>query len=163
MFILTNCTYYFVQYFWIYFLIFFFFLLPWYGIYFIYLLIKYNTITSHILITYELSNFCHVLGVVSQTRISGGNRIYDPYPNGVFFSSLKKCAFSLKKNAILCLFLKHVSPSKRVVCFVLKNWHLAIVKGIAFYALNKSWVLIIPCKADDFYLFIGLPDETFEK
>ena len=34
-----------------------------------------------------------------------------------------------------------------------------MVEGIAFYALHKSRVLIVPCKADDFCLFIGLPDE----
>ena len=77
--------------------------------------------------------------------------------NSVFFST-KKCAFFLK-NAILCLFLKNVLPSKRVVCFILNNLHFPMVKGIAFYAPNKSRVLIIPCKADDFCLFVGLPDE----
>ena len=30
-----------------------------------------------------------------------------------------------------------------------------MVEGIAFYALHKSRVLLIPCKADDFCLFIG--------
>ena len=34
-----------------------------------------------------------------------------------------------------------------------------MVEGIAFYALYKSRVLIMPCKADDFCLFIRLPDE----
>ena len=34
-----------------------------------------------------------------------------------------------------------------------------MVEGIAFYALYKSRVLLIPCKADDFCLFIELPDE----
>ena len=34
-----------------------------------------------------------------------------------------------------------------------------MVEGIAFYALYKSTMLIIPGKADDFCLFIGLPDE----
>ena len=34
-----------------------------------------------------------------------------------------------------------------------------MVEGIAFYDLPKSRVLIIPYKADDFCLFIGLPDE----
>ena len=34
-----------------------------------------------------------------------------------------------------------------------------MVEGIAFYALYKSRVLIIPCEADDFCLFIGRPDE----
>ena len=32
-----------------------------------------------------------------------------------------------------------------------------MVEGIAFYALYKSRVLLKPCKADDFCLFIGLP------
>ena len=34
-----------------------------------------------------------------------------------------------------------------------------MVEGIAFYALYKSKVLIIPCEADDICLFIELPDE----
>ena len=77
---------------------------------------------------------------------------------GVFFST-KKCAHYLNKNAILCLILKSVLPSKRVVCFIPNNLHFAMAEGIAFYALYKSRVLIIPCKADDLFLFIGLPDE----
>ena len=68
-----------------------------------------------------------------------------------------------KKNAILCLYLKNVSPSKRVVRFILNNSHLSMVEGIAFYALYKSRVPIIPCKAHDFSLFIGLPDEIYKK
>ena len=40
-----------------------------------------NTITNYILIIYELSNFDHVLGVVSQTRVSDGNRTHDPHTN----------------------------------------------------------------------------------
>ena len=64
-----------------------------------------------------------------------------------------------KKTAISCLFLKNVSPSKRVVYFIPNNLHFPMVEGIAFFALHKSKVLIIPCKADDFCLFIGLPDE----
>ena len=71
----------------------------------------------------------------------------------------KKCALYLKKNAILCLFFKNVSPSKRVVCFILNYLHFPMVEGIAFYALHKSRLLIISCKADGFCLFIGLPDE----
>ena len=53
---------------------------------------------------------------------------------------------------------KNVSPSKWVVCFILNILHLPMEDGIAFYALYKSRVLVIPCKADDFCLFIGLPD-----
>ena len=34
-----------------------------------------------------------------------------------------------------------------------------MVEGIAFYDMYKLRVLIIPCKADDFCLFIELPDE----
>ena len=59
----------------------------------------------------------------------------------------------------MCLFLKYVSPSKRVVCFIVNNSHLPMVEGIAFFAVYKSRVLIIPCKPDDFSLFIELPDE----
>ena len=36
-----------------------------------------------------------------------------------------------------------------------------MVEGIVLYGLYKSRMLIIPCKADDFCLFIGLPDEIF--
>ena len=34
-----------------------------------------------------------------------------------------------------------------------------MVEGIPFYTLYKSRVLIIPCKADDFCLFIRVTDE----
>ena len=34
-----------------------------------------------------------------------------------------------------------------------------MVEGILFYAPYKSRMLIKPCKADDFCLFIGLTDE----
>ena len=81
--------------------------------------------------------------------------MYVCHTNAVFFS-IKKCTFYFK-NAILCLFLKNVSPSKRVTCFILNNAHLSMVEGIAFYALYKSKILIIPCKLDDFHLFKGLP------
>ena len=50
---------------------------------------------------------------------------------GVFFST-SKCAFYLKKNAILCLFLKNVSASKRMVCFILNNSHMPMLKGVDF-------------------------------
>ena len=75
------------------------------------------------------------------------------------FSFLPKNVHFISKNLILCLFLKNVSPSKRVVFFILNNLHFPMVEGIAFYALHKSRVLIIPCKADGFCLFIGLSDE----
>ena len=51
-------------------------------IYFIYLLIT-NTITNYIRIIYELSNFDHLLGVVSQTKVSGGNRTHNPNANSL--------------------------------------------------------------------------------
>ena len=69
------------------------------------------------------------------------------------FSFLPKYVHFISKNAISCLFLKNVSPSKRVICFILYNLHFPMVEGIAFCAL------IVPCKADDVCLFIGLPDE----
>ena len=49
----------------------------------LYLFINYNTITYYILIIHELSNFDHVLSVVSQTRASGGKRSNDPHPNSL--------------------------------------------------------------------------------
>ena len=49
----------------------------------IYLFIYYNIITNYILIIYELSNFDYLLGVMSQTRISGGNRTHDPLANSL--------------------------------------------------------------------------------
>ena len=54
----------------------------------IYLCINYNTITNYILIIYELRNLGHTLGVVSQTRVSGGNRIHDPHVNSLEHYSL---------------------------------------------------------------------------
>ena len=70
----------------------------------------------------------------------------------VFSFLPKNCAFYLqkKKNAILCLFLKNISPSKRVVFSIPNN--SPMVEGIAFYALYKSRVLKLSCKADDFCL-----------
>ena len=67
------------------------------------------------------------------------------YCYGVLFST-KKCI----QKAILRLFLKKISPSKRMVCFILNNLHFPMVEGIVLYALYKSRVLIIPYKTDDF-------------
>ena len=52
-------------------------------IYLFYLFINYNTITNYILIIYKLNNFDYELGVVSQTRVSGGNRTHDPHVNSL--------------------------------------------------------------------------------
>ena len=68
-------------------------------------------------------------------------------------------SFYLKKNAILCFFLKNVSPSKRVLCFILNNSHMPMVEGVAFCAPYKSRILIILYKAVNFWLFIEPPDE----
>ena len=75
------------------------------------------------------------------------------------FSFLPKNLHFISKNAILFLFLKNISPSKRVLCFILNNLQFPMLEGSAFYALYKLTVPIIPCKADDFCLFIGLPNE----
>ena len=77
------------------------------------------------------------------------------------FSFLSKNVHFIKKNAILCLFLKNVSQFKSVVCVILNNFPM--VEGIVFYALYKLRVLIILCKVDDLCLFIGLPDEIEKK
>ena len=47
------------------------------------IIINYNTIINYILITYELSNFDYVLGVVSHTKVSGENLTHDPHANSV--------------------------------------------------------------------------------
>ena len=52
------------------------------GLYF-YLFNNYNTITNYILILYELSIFDQVLGVMSQTRVSGENSTHDPHVNSL--------------------------------------------------------------------------------
>ena len=56
------------------------------------------------------------------------------------------------------LFCRVTLRSERMLCFVLNNLHFSMVEGIAFY---KSRVLIMPFEADDFCLFIRLPDEIF--
>ena len=53
----------------------------------------------------------------------------------IALSDLPKNVHFILKNFILCSFLKHVSPSKRVVCFILNKLHFPMVEGIAFYAL----------------------------
>ena len=51
-----------------------------FSLYFLFILfINYNTITNYIRIIYDLSNFNHVLGVVSQTKASDGNRNHDAH------------------------------------------------------------------------------------
>ena len=75
------------------------------------------------------------------------------------FLFYQKMCILLEKIAILCLFLKNIAASKRVVYFILNNLDFPMVEGIVFYALYKSRVLIIPCKAEHFCLFIGLPNE----
>ena len=69
------------------------------------------------------------------------------------FSFLPKNVHFISENAILYLFLKNITHFKSVVCFILNNLHFPMVEGITFY------VLIITYKADDFCLFMGIPDE----
>ena len=96
-------------------------------------------------------------------KMSNGDLIYVIHSHStealMVFSFLPKNVHFISKNTISCLFLSSVSPSKRVIYFILNNLHFPMVGGIAFYALPKSRVLIIPCKADGFCLFIGLADE----
>ena len=44
---------------------------------------------NYIVFIYEQRNFDHVLGVVSQTTVSGGNRTHDPHP-GLYIQSANK-------------------------------------------------------------------------
>ena len=45
----------------------------------------------------SMSNFDHVLGVVSQTRASGGNRTHDPHVNSLAYYPLSTIR-SLRKS-----------------------------------------------------------------
>ena len=54
-----------------------------FNLFIIYLFINYNTITNYIPIIYELSNFDHMLGVVSQTTDSGGTRTNNLHTNNL--------------------------------------------------------------------------------
>ena len=108
-----------------------------------------------LIIPCKADDFCLLIGLPDE--------ILKKSPGIVFqfmvFSFLPKHVHFISKNSISCLFFKNVSPSKRVICFIRKNLHFPMVEGIAFYALHKSRVLIIPCKANCFCLFIGLPDK----
>ena len=97
-----------------------------------------------------LKMFRPLKGWYIQTPGQTSKRKYKIYFFGVFLSAdfwqklswcflfyqKKKCNL-LKKNAIFCLFLKNVSPSKRLVCFVLNNVHFPMVEDLAFHA-HKS-------------------------
>ena len=48
--------------------------------------INYNTIKNYIQIIYKQGNVNHVLGVVSQPRVSSGNRIHNPHANTLAIS-----------------------------------------------------------------------------
>ena len=74
-------------------------------------------------------------------------RVNEKHESIMVFSFLPNNVVFIKKNAIFCSFLKNVSPSKRVVGFILNNLHLPKVEGIAFHALYKTRVLIMSCKA----------------
>ena len=55
---------------------------------FIYLFNNYNTNPNYTLSIYRLCNFDHVLGVVSQTRVSGGNATHDAHANSLLYYPL---------------------------------------------------------------------------
>ena len=48
-----------------------------------YLLINSNIITNNIRFVYKLSNFAHILSVVSQASVSCSNRTHEPYANSL--------------------------------------------------------------------------------
>ena len=51
-------------------------------------LVLFFVVTNYILFIYVLSNFNHVLGVVSQTRVSDENRSNDPHANSLAYYPL---------------------------------------------------------------------------
>ena len=57
------------------------------------------------------------------------------------FLFYQKMCILLKKNAILCLFLKNISPAAYMgICFIPNNSYLSMVEGIAFVlCINRVW------------------------
>ena len=115
------------------------------------MLLRYDKICPHLIIE-------NIWGITKQSHAVKHLFLFSYQSYRVFFSTKRMCTL-FKKNAILCLFLKNVSPSKSMVCFILNNLPFPMVEDYAFYALYKSRVLIIPSKANDFCLLIGLPDD----
>ena len=68
------------------------------AIYSIYLFINYKTITID-----------HVLGAVSQTRVSGGNRTHDPHANTVFRQAFLLIQYSFICKQYFFLFRQRIS------------------------------------------------------
>ena len=66
-----------------------------------YLFINSNAITDYIQIIYELTNFYNVLGVVSHTSVSDGNRTCDPHAN----SKKKESVFNEFVSCVNLFFL----------------------------------------------------------
>ena len=96
--------------------------------YFIYLFINYNTITNYILILYELSNFDHLLGVVSQTSLwwsKFDNFVIDQRKNVrlQFITKLSKFLYLYdNRNYADYFYLYDVAPIFKyfifIVCFI---------------------------------------------
>ena len=61
------------------------------------------------------------------------------------FLFFQKCAlYFKKKNAILCLFLKNVSPSKRLICFILNNLHFPMVEVFKYNFAKLIKIIKVP-------------------
>ena len=83
-----------------------------------YLFINYNTITNYILIIYELSNIDHLLGVVSQTRVSGGNRTHGPHTNSLAHYPLD---YQGTQQIVFCLQTFLILTANTVITFSIWN------------------------------------------
>ena len=109
--------------------------------------------------TFRISFWC--LAWDSNPGFSSNKRTHYLIDHGDLWCFLfyqKMCTLFQKIQLRVC-FLKMFRPLRGWYEFILNNLHLPMQEGIPFYALYKSRVLIIPCKADGFCLFIGLPDE----
>ena len=91
----------------------------------IYIYVSYNTIANYFLIVYELSNLDHLLGVVSQTKVSGGNRIHYHHANSL-------AHYPIDYQGTLSLIF--------VQSFYIKNHWFRVVKTIYFHSFYYCFI-----------------------
>ena len=98
---------------------------------------------NNILITYKLSHFDHVLGVVSQTRVSGGKRFYGPHAyTGIFL--LLFSIFRWWTPTIYDQRHHHIVNAFRIISFLWKSTYI--------WFPSKPRKLILCSQTTTFYL-----------
>ena len=106
---------------------------------FIYLFINYNAITNYILIIYELSNFDHLIGVMSQARVSGGNGTHDHYQGTLCVYINEQFWFTVHIHTYICMLLKCnfiLVLLRRILILV---WIIIIVIWLGYLTMHESF------------------------